>query len=228
MLLDPPASLQYCPLIGDSLVSRARNTLTAKFLASDCTHLLFIDSDLIFSGEQVERLLSHNEDVAGGFYPKKKEGELEWVCNAKLDGSHVDARGLQEVRYMGTGFLLIKRGVFERMIGRFGEEIAYHPDNDPSATEWDFWTVGVHRPSGRYLSEDWFFCQRALDLGYKVFGDTKVILKHVGQAIYPLQTQMDAFTSPEPSAANSGDTAAESRVTKRLNSAIRKARKVIA
>jgi hypothetical protein len=191
----PPCSLVYTPLIGDSLVSRARNTLTALFLESDCTHLLFIDSDLIFSAEQIERMLSHKEPIVAGFYPKKQDGDLQWVCNAKLDGSNVDERGLQEVRYMGTGFLLVERGVFERMIGRYGEEISYHPDSNPEKTEWDFWSVGVHKPSGRYLSEDWFFCQRALDLGYKVFGDTRVILKHVGQAVYPLQSQQPALSA---------------------------------
>jgi hypothetical protein len=41
----------------------------------------------------------------------------------------------------------------------------------------------------RYLSEDWFFCERALRLGYEIFADTRVVLKHVGEAIYPLKSQ---------------------------------------
>lgn len=196
---DPPFSLSIKMLAGDSLVSRARNTLSAEFLASDCTHLLFLDSDLIFSPEHVRRLVEHDKPIVAGFYPKKQEGELNWVCNAKLEETKPDDDGLQEVRFMGTGFMLVKREVFGRM-REAHPEIAYHPDSKPSETEWDFWSVGVHRDANgfaRYLSEDWFFCQRALDLGYKVYGDTKVIAKHVGHATYPLRTQMPALYSAD-------------------------------
>jgi hypothetical protein len=44
---------------GDSLVSRARNRLAADFLESDCTHLLFIDSDIVFEPEDIIRLLEN-------------------------------------------------------------------------------------------------------------------------------------------------------------------------
>lgn len=196
LIQNQPCALEISPLVGDSLVSRARNTLSALFLKSDCTHLLFIDSDLVYSSEHIKRLISHDKDVVCGFYPKKQDGPLEWVCNAKLEGAETDENGLTEVRYMGTGFMLVKRCVFDRMIGRYGDQISYHPDSKPEETEWDFWSVGVHQsPDGfrRYLSEDWFFCQRWLELGGKVYGDTKIILKHVGQAVYPLQSQMPSM-----------------------------------
>jgi hypothetical protein len=213
---DAPCSLEIAPLVGDSLVSRARNSLTKRFLESDCTHLLFIDSDLIFSGEHIERLLSHQKPVVAGFYPKKKEGSLEWVCNRSLAPSEIDANGLQEVRYMGTGFMMVEREAILRMIAAY-PDTAYTND-DTNKTEWDLWPVGVHSESEgiainiklgkyrlnwrwtwkkkltRYLSEDWFFCQRWLDMGGRVYGDTKVILKHVGQAVYPLQSQQGAIT----------------------------------
>lgn len=191
---NPPCDIQIADLVGDSLVARARNTLSKQFLESDCTHLLFLDSDLIFSPEHIARLVSHDVDCVSGFYPKKQEGELQWVCNAKLDTLTPREDGLQEVRYMGTGFMLIKRHVFERMIAAYGRQIAYHPDSAPDKTEWDFWSVGPYEKDGftRYLSEDWYFCQRWLDLGGKVYGDTKVIAKHIGHAVYPLQSQMAA------------------------------------
>jgi FkbM family methyltransferase len=184
LIQSPPCSLQVKLAIGDSLVSRARNSLTGDFLASDCTHLLFIDTDLIFSSEHIARLLSHNTPLVGGFYPKKQDGDLAWVCNALIDHHPPEtAAGLQELRYIGTGFMLVERQVFERMID---STIAYRADHT-GRDEHDFWRVGVYQ--GRYLSEDWFFCQRALDLGYKVYGDTRVILKHWGSASYPLKSQ---------------------------------------
>jgi hypothetical protein len=198
---NPPCDMSIVPLNGDSLVSRARNTLTAQFLKSDCTHLLFIDSDLVFGPEQIARMLAHDQDVVAGFYPKKQDGQLQWVCNAKLDCGEADpATGLQEVRYMGTGFMLAKRCVFERMIAEHGEAMAYHPDSRPTETEWDFWAVGPYKAKDgftRYLSEDWFFCQRWLDMGGKVYGDTRVILRHIGFAIYPLESQQAQIGDPD-------------------------------
>jgi len=197
-----PCPLVVHPCIGDSLVARARNRIAAKFLKSDCTHLLFIDTDLIFSPEHIARLISHDVPVVAGLYPKKQT-ELAWVCNT-LPDVEADERGLQPVRYAGTGCLMIERGVLERMIGRY-PEIEYDPDDgDEPGVKWDFFSCGVYKcpDSGlrRYLSEDWWFCQRARDLGYTVWMDTQVVMKHVGQMIYPLQeidTFADAVSSTE-------------------------------
>lgn len=183
--------------VGDG-ISRARNVLTADFLESDCTHLLFLDTDLIFSAAHVERLLSHRRPLVAGFYSKKWDGPLEWVCNV-FDRDQPPPRedGLQEVKYIGTGFMLIERSVFERM--RTALDIWYRQDGT-GRTEWDFWPIAIHQfPDGsrRYLSEDWTFCQRWRDLGGEVLGDTRVILKHIGQAIYPLNSQQ-----PPPEAAS--------------------------
>lgn len=191
LINDPPCELMLRLHPGDSLVSRARNTVTADFLATDATDLLFIDTDLVFSREQVSRIAGHPVDVVGGFYPKKQQGPVAWVCNACLEPTLPREDGLQEVRYMGTGFLRVNRSVFERMKQTFGAEIEYKPDHRPGL-EHDFWSVGTYQyqdGSRRYLSEDWYFCQRWLDLGGTVWGDTRIVLKHVGQAVYPLATQ---------------------------------------
>ena len=186
---------------GDSLVTRARNSLTADFLESDCTHLLFIDSDLIFTPDDVVRIASHDVDLVGGMYPLKREGELQWCGNGLLtkDGSSFAkatedrrAAGLQEVRYIGTGFMCVSRHVFNSMILADGAEIGYECDAPPHRKEFDFWRVGV-RSTGdvrrRYLSEDWYFCQRWLELGGKVYADYETVLRHVGQAVWPLESQ---------------------------------------
>jgi len=184
---------------GDSLVSRARNTLSMEFLKSDCTHLLFLDSDLVFSLEQIKRVLSHDEDIVGGFYPKKKDGAPELVFNPTIPPTPMDSRRLTEVRYMGTGFLCISKKVFEKMISELGDEIIFKLDGKEKVG-FDFWPVGVYKFSDgtrRYLSEDWYFCQRAIDLGFKVYGDNGILLKHSGNAVYPLESQEAALLHVE-------------------------------
>ena len=186
----PPCNLQICPMVGDSLVSRARNRIVARFLMSDCTHLLFLDTDLIFSPEHVERLISHGLPFLIGLYPKKQE-QLAWVCNTREEfGERDPETGLQRILYGGTGCMLIAREVIEAIIAAH-PELSYEPDDGEDAQPlYDIFRVGVYEDPvakrRRYLSEDWFFCQYALDAGYPLYADTHVVLKHCGDAIYPL------------------------------------------
>jgi FkbM family methyltransferase len=184
-------------------VGRTRNVLTAEFLKSDCTHLLFMDSDLIFTVDHVKELLLANQPVVGGFYPKKQQGRLEWVVNPLIPSPPMREDALQPLKYIGTGFLCIKREVFEQMIVAY-PELSFREDYGNRGIAHDFWSMGVYRPKdnpkdeGRYLSEDWFFCQRWLDMGGEVFGHTKVALRHQGSVVFPLKTQENEVANPLP------------------------------
>jgi FkbM family methyltransferase len=79
----------------DPSVERARNVLTANFLAGDCTHLLFIDSDIAFTPRDVQRIISHDEDVVGGIYPLKTMDRIvQWCGNGAniCDGTKSEAQ----------------------------------------------------------------------------------------------------------------------------------------
>jgi FkbM family methyltransferase len=192
----PPA------LVGESLVCRARNRLACDFLDSGASHLLFIDSDLIFSPEHVDRIAAHaarGVPIVAGLYPKKQRA-LGWVCNVLEPCPAPDEHDLQSVKYAGTGFLCIAREVFEAMMAAY-PEARYDPDDGDAYDRdlWEFFPVGIREcpETGRrrLLSEDWWFCQRARDLGYEVMMDTRIVLKHVGQFIYPFDSIED-FATP--------------------------------
>lgn len=199
-------------MAGDALVTRSRNHLTSQFLQSPATDLVFIDCDIVFTPEQLMHLCTHDQDIVCGIYMKKNHGQSYPVLNGNYEPCQVDRHtGLLDIRYGGTGFMRIRRRVFERMIEAY-PEIAYAPDHAPDSTDYDFWSVGVfdyqsdqrryllasqgrnlpepeknQRP--RYLSEDWYFCQRALDLGFKVYADATLVLGHVGECTYPTPEQ---------------------------------------
>lgn len=94
---------QFYFLFNESLITRARNYCCDEFLRSDCTHLMFIDSDIVFSPRDIlalQYLMITNEDydVIGGPYPKKslpgnaiidtEDGKknLSWIVNNKYTG----------------------------------------------------------------------------------------------------------------------------------------------
>lgn len=192
--------------LGDSAIQRARNSLTRRFLESDCTDLLFIDSDIHFTYGQVERIMSHDVDVVGGLYFGKSEGPAKPIINAKIGykcSEEGEANNLFQVNYIGTGFLRIRRTVFEQIIARWGNDLWYMLDPDHTVKEYDFWHMGVctfENGLRRFLTEDWWFCQMCQELGVKVWADAKVVLGHAdGGTIYPLSYQkQQLFSRPAP------------------------------
>ncbi|MGD0744148.1 MAG: hypothetical protein ABSA45_03240 [Verrucomicrobiota bacterium] len=173
----------------DPSVERARNILTASFLESPCTHILFCDTDIGFLPEHVDRITSHDVGVVGGLYPLKKWGpQPEWCSIALQQKQPVRPDGLMRVAYIGTGFLCIRRDVFQKIIAAIGDQLAYTPANKAEGNEFAFWRQGVR--AGRFLTEDWMFCQTWIDLGGEVFADTRVMLSHAGRAEWPLPSQI--------------------------------------
>ena len=175
-------SISICKSPG---IGVSRNILTGDFLESDCDKMLMIDSDVLFTPAHIERITSHAEDVVGGLYAKKeKEGR---PCCETLPGVDPvpNGNGLIPLKYIGTGFMCVSKGIVEKMKKMYSYD-DYVSELDGRKLH-DWWKVGVHPEFRRYLTEDWWFCQRALDLGYKVWGDSQVTLQHEGRCIYPLE-----------------------------------------
>lgn len=169
-------SAQY--LIGDSLVTRARNRIVAKFMESECNYLMFIDSDIHFDPLHINMLREHDKDVIGGVYLKKK------LPYAPVMNRRVAVEGSLVVCHeIGTGFMMIHRRVFDA-IRAMAPEHAYKPENDePNGSYYDYFRVGVR--DGRYLSEDYYFSYLAQDAGFKCYLNPDVLVTHIGKATYP-------------------------------------------
>jgi hypothetical protein len=184
-------------LTNESLISRARNTLTAKFLHNkDSTHLLFIDADIGFEPWHILVLLNRQVDVIGGLYPMKSL-PIKWCVNG-IEGGEEGTDGLQEVSKTGTGFLLIKRDVFEKLNAHpatkpFINDIGLSAELNPYMKT--YFDTAVRE--NRYYSEDWTFCENWRDLGGKVWVDKRVLLRHTGTYTFAHEAQetlIDAFT----------------------------------
>jgi len=143
--------VKFSFLFNESLITRARNYLVDEFIhRSDCTHLLFLDSDISFNPQDVIAMLALDKDVIGGPYPKKA---IKWRAVAKaLQNNPQIEPGLLEkvagdfvfnpvkgtaqfsvsepldVLEIGTGFMMVKREVFAKMEEAY-PMILYRPDH---------------------------------------------------------------------------------------------------
>lgn len=177
-------------MTNESLISRARNTLTAKFLNTEgSTHLMFIDADIGWEPWHLLALLNHDKDVVGGLYPMKTL-PVKWCVNGIPGAREDDPSGLIEVTKTGTGFLLMKRHVFEKLnahpaVRVFKNDIGLDPSLDQYMKT--YFDTAVRE--GRYYSEDWTFCENWRDLGGQVFVDRRVLLRHTGHYVFDYSTQ---------------------------------------
>ena len=188
-------------VVNESLVMRARNKLVRSFLDTDCTHLFFIDADIEFNYNDAIRMLSSDKDVVVGSYPlktvrldrlvDKKYESLDdiqsvisdYVINIKPSENNIYkvVDGLIEIYDAGTGFMMIKREVIEKMIDNY-PETSYRGEGDDFITHALFDTMIDE--DGRYLSEDYTFCRRWQKIGGKVWLDPHVVLNHIGSYVY--------------------------------------------
>jgi len=176
-------------MVNESLISRARNTLTAKFLdMPDATHLFFVDADIGWEPWHLLVLLNRNVDVCAGLYPMKTM-PIKWVVNG-FEGAEEGPDGFQEVSKAGTGFLLMKKHVFEKLkshpaVKQYKNDIGLDPKFDQHLKT--YFDTAVRQ--NRYYSEDWTFCENWRDLGGKIWVDKRILLRHSGSYVFCMENQ---------------------------------------
>jgi hypothetical protein len=170
-------SVKLGDVSGCSIITMARNQLVHEFLKSDATELLFIDSDVIATADDVLRLMAQSggKDITAGAYPRRSKdknffADLYFDENQDLefDGS------LMRLERVGTGFMLIQRHVIEAMVAAHPEWF-YDFKGEQVCGVFDF-----QNRDGRYLGEDYLFCDRAREHGFKIHIDVDISLPHVG------------------------------------------------
>jgi hypothetical protein len=203
--------MQYAHMMNESLITRARNSLAKDFLSSECSHLMFIDADIGFNPADIVPMIHADKDIICGIYPKK---EINWIDVSKAVGRGVppqelsqhtgafvlnligDAKSLEGDRYTpmeiangGTGFMLIKREVFEGLIGKvptYNNDVFAAIDDQSKKIEInEFFTTSIDKESGnRLLSEDYHFCKIAREAGFRVWAAPWAQLSHTGTYIF--------------------------------------------
>jgi hypothetical protein len=169
---------------GYSAIDAARNQMATNALADGFDELIWVDSDVLFRPEDVATLRNHDLPLVCGVCPKK--GPRQFAC-AFLPGTRSITfgrdGGLTEVRYCGFGLVYTRRVVYETIQERlrlpvcnqrFGQSLV--PFFAPLVVE--------DAEGAWYLSEDYAFCERARQCGFRIMADTSLRLWHVGSYRY--------------------------------------------
>ena len=171
-------------MVNESLVTRARNNLMAKMMTNkEATHFMFIDADIRFQPESILSMMAYEKDVIGGLYPKKAL-PVNYVINLKPE---TKIQGdIFTVDTMGTGFLMFKRPVYEKLIAahpecKYVDDVGLGKQYEPMM--YSIFDCKIDE-RGHYLSEDWLFCRRWQEIGGEIWAHSKVLLNHVGHYEY--------------------------------------------
>lgn len=167
-----PVQIRFAPY---TYIHVARSALLYQAIDTEATHIMFIDSDMVFPTDGVDRLIAHDKDIVGGLYHKRTENhpaviftqiEDKLVNITRSMGRFSDDE-LFEVDVIGTGFLLIKMDIFKKM------EPPFFYYGDPEEFR-------LKKTPLFDLGEDTTFCLKARKNGYKIFCDPTIKLGHIG------------------------------------------------
>jgi hypothetical protein len=148
-----------------SIVAAARNDAVRRAQEMGCDFMLFLDSDMVFPRTTLHRLLIHRKDIVGAIYAKRVPPYA--LLGTALEAKPTcDEQGLTEMKRVPTGCLLIRMAVFEALSKPYFRFL-----NDET--------------SGEIVGEDYVFCDRAREAGFRIWCDTQLSLEigHIGQQV---------------------------------------------
>jgi hypothetical protein len=169
---------------GYAAIDQGRNQMATDALIEGFEETMWIDSDVEFSPDGVDQLRAHGVPISCGIYPQK--GRRALACHVMPGATRMGfgrSGGLQEVLYAGAGFLHVRRQVYLTIQHRLGLPLTNQRFGAPMIP---FFYPMLHpiEDGYWYLAEDYAFCQRARECGYKVLADTSIRLWHHGTYPY--------------------------------------------
>jgi len=153
-----------------SVIHMNREMLVQSAIEWDCTHVMFLDDDMVFNPMVMEMLLSRRQPYVACNYPKRGLPITFTAVREDKRGTIVtkqDSSGMEEAFYTGFGVCLIERKVFEKT-------------KKP-------WFLPLYlKKEGVYTTEDNPFCQRVRKSGFKILvdHDASKLVGHIGQQVY--------------------------------------------
>ena len=142
------------------------NNIVAQ--AQGCSHILFIDHDMVFEPQILTKLLAHNKDIVGTAYNYRSLPLTTMVKEADEHGYIMPAKipdHLFKCYGVPTGCLLVKTLVFEKLKKPY--------------------FFFEHGEQGEIITgQDILFCRNAQKAGFEIWCDPTIIINHIGDYLY--------------------------------------------
>jgi hypothetical protein len=205
-----------------SLVTQGRQLCVSGFMESNCTHMLFIDSDISFNFKMVERMINYDKDICLVPYPIKGL-DFDKIKSRIKEGSTLDPRvlgnqytmsvpdpsnvkvenGFIEVERGPAGCMLIKREFIDALIKEYPEfTINQHTLIDGKLVKrkhmYNFFDTYWNKDDKTYTGEDFYFCKLCKHAGIKMYALVDEYISHHGEFSYTGRL-IDEFKKTETS-----------------------------
>lgn len=157
----------FLQMTENSLVYDARNSMAQAAMDENCDYVLWIDSDMTFPADALERLMAHDKDVVTGLYFQRRGDHKPVIyCSIGDEGADVYTDYPKDKLFMvcgcGFGFVLMKTEVLRRITEK--EHLLFHP------------MIG--------FGEDLSFCYRWLSMGGEIWCDPTIKCGHIGEYVF--------------------------------------------
>jgi|688.fasta_scaffold02070_24 hypothetical protein len=152
-------------------------------------------------------------DIIGGPYPKKciswekikhavdkgvadddasvlEKFVGDYVFNPKGGQQSIPLSEPVEVLEIGTGFMMVSKKAMKKFEDAYKDQYSYKPDHvrtehfDGSREILQYFQAEIDPVSKRYLSEDYWFCQKAQAIGLRTWFCPWMKMQHVGTYIF--------------------------------------------
>ena len=152
-----------------TLVYMARDRIAHKAINENFTHVLWLDSDMVFSPAILDDLMFSGKPFVSGIYHARRKGYESCIfksidINVKVERFAEYPKETFEIAGCGFGCVLIETQILKEVCLKYGT---------------------CFTPMQNY-GEDIAFCKRASDMGHKIYCEPSVVCGHIGHmAIYP-------------------------------------------
>ena len=212
-----------------SLVTQGRQLCVSGFMESNCTHMLFIDSDISFNFKMIERMINHDKEICLVPYPIK--GTDHDKVKARIlagdtlsphllgnqytmsvpDPTNVKVTdGFIEVERGPAGCMLIKKVVIHKLIKEYPEfTINQHTLIDGKLVKrnhmYNFFDTYWNKDDKTYTGEDFYFCKLCKHADIKMYALVDEYISHHGEYSYTGRL-LDEFKKTDTSTEIEGKT----------------------